>query len=90
MNKYLKRTWLNGEEISSTGSVAAYHGPSSWDDENGEQVTDMFLEVSDCNCKARLHKSRFETTEHYIKKIKLLNGCIMEYIEFLEKEYDQS
>lgn len=50
---YNRRTWLNGGLSPSTGNVVAFDGETTW---HGEKILNTFLQVSDCNVSARLHK----------------------------------
>lgn len=79
---YNKRTWLNSNKTPSTGSVVAFHGRAKYP-EDKEPFENMFLEVSDCHVKARLHKTIFETREEFINKLRVLKHQIEQFIEHL-------
>lgn len=78
---YKVTTELNSSKSPSTGSVTAYCGKSPWPKAIKEY---MFLEVSDCHSKSRLHISQIDTKADFIKKMKKLHKAIGEYIKFLE------
>ena len=82
---YNTREWLNQPTTPSTGSVVCFHGICHYP-EDKDDWENMFLEVSDCHVKARLHKTTFETKEDFIQKLKLLKTNIINFIEHLENE----
>ena len=82
---YNTRKWLNELDTPSTGSVVCYHGIQEYPDEK-EPYENLFLEVADCNVKARLHKTIHETKEDFINKLKDLRASITMFIEHLENE----
>ena len=51
---YNTRTWLNGSNSRSTGSIVCYDGVTKFCDGVDR---DSFVEISDCHSKIRLHKS---------------------------------
>ena len=77
---YNSRVWLNSSQSPSTGSMVCYYGKSSWD----EEQIDMFIEVSSCHEIARLHKSRTDTAQQYIAKLRKMQKELSKYIEFLD------
>ena len=82
---YNTRTWLNELSSPSTGSVVCYHGIQEYPDEK-EPYENLFLEISDCHVKARLHKTIHESKNDFINKLKDLRGSITDFIYHLEKE----
>jgi len=83
--RYNKRLWLNGKNSPSTGSAVAFSGKVKWGNEKKQQRWERFLEVSDCNCKVRLHQVYEDTDKIYIKKLKRLRNFIDDYIKYLEE-----
>ena len=83
---YNKRIWVNSENSPSTGSVVAYHGPANWGNSKEDRKNDTFFEVSDCHTRARLHRSRFETEEEFIKKMELVRDAAAEFIFYLKNK----
>lgn len=83
---YNDRQWLNSDKSPSTGSVVAYDGPSNWDE--GERT--VFFEVSDCHVKARLHKSKLDTTDDFISKMRKLAEAANRFADHLEKTKEES
>lgn len=79
---YKSCSWLNDETTSSTGSVVCCHTLYTEDKESYES---MFVEVSDCHVKARLHKTQFENKEQFINKLQNLYNEIGKFIEHLKK-----
>jgi len=82
---YNKRTWLNSEDSDSTGSVVAYDGVVTTYD-NDEQLPWTYLEIADCRTKIRLHRTKDDTKEDFINKMKLLKNEIELFVNHLEKE----
>lgn len=82
MKTFKQTTELNSNDSPSTGSVTAYCGKSPWPKAIKEY---MFLEVADCNSKARLHISQIDTRKDFIKKMKRLHKAIGKFITYLEK-----
>jgi hypothetical protein len=78
---YSKRAWLNKDSSASTGSVAAFHGETIWREK--PDIT-TFFEVSDCHCKARLHRTESDNMVEFIAKIRLLASNAEEFATFLE------
>ena len=75
---YNKRTWLNKEDSTSTGNVAAM----VYKDE--DDIITACLSVADCYNSARLHKTREDTMRDFIDKMKVLNNEIELFIKYLE------
>lgn len=80
---YHTRTWLNRKDSPSTGSVVCYEGEKSYKD---GPYHHMFVEVSDCHVRARLHKAPYDTKEDFIAKLKLLVRDVNLFIEHLEEQ----
>lgn len=81
--KYSKRTWLNPNESSSTGSVVAFDGEYEYE---GKIYDSTFLEIADCKRKVSLHLGSEDTPEQFIEKMKLLRSEIDLFIHHLEKQ----
>ena len=82
MKTYKKTKELNDEKSPSTGSCTSFYGKSPWSGFKGKY---MFLEISDCSSKVRLHNSKLDNRIRFIKKLKLLRSEIDEFIDFLEQ-----
>ena len=82
---YNKRTWLNNENSPSTGNVICFDEYTTY---HGEQKRNIFLQVSDCNWAARLHKSENDSVVDFIDKVKLLYKEIGVFINHLENNLD--
>lgn len=80
---YSTRTWLNREDSPSTGSVVCYDGEFESQD---NIYRNLFLEVTDCHGSIRLHKSKEDSVEDFVEKMKLLRTEIDKFIEQLENE----
>lgn len=80
---YNRRTWLNPTSSDSTGSVVAFDGYVT-DLDNGNQYPQLFLEISDCHRKIRLHQTSDDSREDFIVKMKLLQNEISLFIGALE------
>ena len=78
---YNTRTWLNDLTSASTSSVVCFDGIR--EDETGFYRS-MYLEISDCKGKIKLHQSYNETNEQFIDKLKLLNSEIENFVKHLE------
>jgi hypothetical protein len=87
MGMYSKRVWLNDDDSASTGSVVAYHGKANWDKDRDAKAT--FLEVSDCHCKARLHKTHGDSMESFIAKLRTLSSVANEFADFLDSDMNR-
>lgn len=69
---YKSEKWLNSNDSPSTESIVCYDG----DIEYTEGISPcVFVEVSDCNVKARLHMSHTDNVDDFISKI---NSMIQE------------
>ena len=79
---YNKRTWLNKNSLSSTGSIVCFSGNATYGDKDPYFV--QFVEVSDCNGKVKIHQGKFETNLHFLKKVKRMKDELLKYIEYLE------
>jgi hypothetical protein len=77
---FCRREFLNDPLSPSTGTVVAYDGPDSWRPK--KNLT--FLEVGDCQVRARIHQTDLEGRKQFIFKIKLLQTVINEFLEHLE------
>ncbi len=86
MKTYNKRTWLNKNDSPSLGSVVAFDGQVEYSD--GDERT-TFLALSDCGKTIKLIKNT-ENIEDFIAKMKLLNNEICQFIEHLEKQYNDN
>ena len=84
MSMYSKRVWLNKDSSASTGSVVAFHGDSSWRETDGKPEKTSFLEVSDCHCKVRLHRSYTDDMPSFVAKLRKLAAVAEEFATFLE------
>lgn len=81
---YKTQTWLNDINSPSTGSVVCYHGLCKYSDEKDDWES-IFLEISDCHSKSRLHRSNFDNKEDFIKKMELLRDDIDKFINHLKE-----
>jgi len=81
MKKYKRTTELNDKQSPSTGSCTAFYGKSQW---KGFKSPYMFFEVADCGSKIRLHNSRLDKRDVFIKKMKRLRNELDRFIDFLE------
>lgn len=79
---YKKRVWLNPENSRSCSNMVAFDDIIEWD---GENIRETFLQISDCSESIRLHKSRHDTNEDFLNKMKLLKAEIELFIDHLEK-----
>ena len=86
MKTFSKRVWLNRDESGSTGSVVAFCGDVKW--KPGEPEIMTFLEVADCHCKARLHRTYLDSREDFIIKMQTLRDTVDEFIDFLKSQND--
>lgn len=78
---YVRRLWLNDETSPSTGSVCAYNGQAHW---TKDDLKTSFLEVADCHCKVRLHKTEIDTNQQFIDKMIKLRNFIDDFINYLQ------
>ena len=81
MKEYKRTTELNAKKSPSTGSCTAFYGKSAWE---GFKKPYMFFEVADCSSKVRLHNSRLDKRDVFIKKMKRLRSELTKFIDFLE------
>jgi hypothetical protein len=81
MKTYKRTKQLNRSDRASTGAVTAFYGNSPWE---RLKTAYMFLEVSDCSHKVRLHNSSQDTKKDFIIKMKSLRKEIDKFIAFLE------
>ena len=86
MSEYNRRTWLNRENSTFTGSVVCCHMPES------SRRYSTFLEIADCNGKVQLHKGDddADSLEAFICKLKLLRDEIEMFITALEIDIKQA
>ena len=80
---YNSRTWLNGPDSPSIGSVVCFDGITDYSD---GPYRNMFVSISDCHVSARLHKCFDESKENFVNKLKLLRKEIDSFIAYLEQE----
>ena len=83
MNNYSQRYWLNVDDHSSTGAVVAFNGEATWGYKGKKEKT-TFLEISDCHCKVKIHRSGCDTMEEFITKMEKLRSAIDEFIIHLK------
>ena len=86
MSTFHKRKFLNPK---GSASVVAFHGETQY--YNSEGVEEVyFLEVSDCRNKISLHKTKSDSVEDFVNKMKKLRCVLDEFIEYLEfkQKYD--
>jgi len=81
---YNKRTWLNPITSDSTAHIVAFDGKVT-DLDTGKKSEFVFLEISDCYHKVRLHKTSDDTYKDFINKLKVLSKEINLFIHHLEK-----
>jgi len=79
--KYKHTKELNDKQSPSTGSCTAFYGKSGWE---GFKKPYMFFEVADCSSKVRLHNSRLDKRDVFIKKMKRLRNELDRFIVFLD------
>ncbi len=80
--KTFKRTkQLNSSDSPSTGAITTYCGKSPW---KAFKSPYMFLELSDCQSKVRLHNSQKDNKNDFIAKLKKLRDEINKFIDYLE------
>ena len=87
MSTFSRRIWLNKEDSASTGSAVAFSGTCKWRNEPEETVT--FLEIADCHCKVRLHKTYADSNKDFIEKMRKLSQLASDFADFIEKEYHE-
>ena len=86
--KYNKRTWLNSKKSDSTGSIVCFSGEVT-DLDTGKKYSQMFLELSDCRNKVRLHLTSNDTKLEFLNKMRLLKNEISKFIKYLEKNNEK-
>lgn len=88
MKTYKTEKWLNKPTSPSTGNVVCFDGNTTW---HGEVIRNTFLQISDCNWAARLHKTEDDSITDFIDKLKLLRDEIGKFINHLEsnKAYEE-
>lgn len=82
-NKYNKRIWLNSDKSHYTGSLVCHDGIVS--NRGKPKARYVFMEVSDCHGKARIHTDDNLSISDYIDKLKLIRDEIDLFIDHLEK-----
>ncbi len=82
MEKYNKRTFLNGINSHYTGSVVCHDGVVSNRGKPAERYT--FIEIADCHGKVRIHTDLNLTMDEYIDKLKLLINELEDFVSHLE------
>lgn len=81
---YNRRTWLNSLSSDSTGAVVAFEGEVV-DMDTGKKYPQMYLEISDCRNKVRLHLTSDDTKEDFTNKMKLLHDEIELFLNHLNQ-----
>ena len=87
MDRYNKRTWLNGIESSSSSSIVAFDGEVDYE---GKLYRDTFIKISDCKYSIKLHKKDGESTKYFLTKLELLKSEIELFINHLKKHSDEN
>lgn len=82
------REWLNDLESPSTGTIAVFDGEVQWCSEEspGRRV---WVEVSDCHCKVRVHKSYEQTTQQFCDKVRKMRDVLNGFIDHLEESEEE-
>jgi hypothetical protein len=88
MNKYVKKVWLNPEESSSTGSVVVFDGPFKYKDDM-DTLRDTFVEIKDCNCGIRLHRTYADTEQEFIDKVETLKNVLVDFLIHLNMKQEE-
>jgi len=83
MGKYNKRVFLNQENSSSTGSIVCFDGEIKRSGD-GRSRRYSFVEIADCQVKARLHRAYGDRAEDYIGKIKKMKNALSDYLDYLQ------
>lgn len=81
MKTYKRSVELNDPLSPSTGAATFYAGKSPWPKAIKKY---MFMELSDCQGKVRLHISQIDTEKAFIRKMKRLHKELGKFIEHLE------
>jgi len=79
---YLDRQWLNAAPSPATGTIVAYDGPSNWD----LAERHAFLEIADCHGKVRLHMSKGDSVQDFVKKMRILSEVTAQFAAYLEEK----
>ena len=82
---YNKRTWLDKPDSSSTGSIIAFDGETTW---AGVKVKNTFLSISDSNNSIKLSSLDDDAIENFKAKLKLLKNEIESFIDHLERTHN--
>lgn len=82
---YNTREYLNPIGSPSTGSVVCFDGNTNYDD---GPYKNMFLELSDCHVKARIHKTYEDSVNDFIEKVGKLKDNIDAFYNHLIKTYN--
>ena len=85
MNKYIKKVWLNPMDSASTGSVAVFDGPYKYKADM-KAKRDSFVEIKDCTCGIRLHRTYEDTEQDFINKVELLRNVLDDFLIHLKNE----
>lgn len=83
MKNFKLQEFLNPDDHPSSGFVVCYHGKSPWTKLKKRKYT--YLRIGDCHQTVNLHKTDQDSTEDFIKKLKLLVSTINKFIAYLEK-----
>ena len=86
---YNERIWLNDENSPSTGSIVCYDGLANWGSRGKDREHELFVEVADCNSKARLHICRYDSHAEFIEKVKGMRDALSRYVEHLEEHLEE-
>ncbi len=85
LGSFSLRTWLNPDGHSSTGSIVVFDGMSSWTNMDGEPQKTMFIEVSDCHGKVRIHQAKSDTREMFTAKVRVMHDVLSEFLAHLDR-----
>lgn len=81
---YSKQEFLNPDESPSVGTISCFIG---YFPDKEKQLTEdnltMWLRLGDCHVISCLHKSDFEYTEDFIKKMEHVRDFVDNFIEKL-------
>jgi hypothetical protein len=81
--KYCRKIFLADEDLSSTSTLVCYEGPPAWKDKDRPEFREKFVEIGNCHCKIRLHKTDAETDRQFLLKIALLRDQLSEFLDYL-------
>lgn len=84
---YNTRTWVNDDDSPSTGSIVCYDGMYTDDD---KPFRNLFVEVSSCHEKARLHKMWNEHPDLFYNKIKMMRDALTDFMRHLYCPYQEA